>query len=283
MNYYVGAHVSTAGGVENAPLNAHQIGATAFALFTKNQRQWKARPLAPEQIEAFKARCAEYGYSPGQILPHDGYLINLGHPDPEKREKSRAAFLDEMQRCGQLGLDRLNFHPGSHLKEIPEEECLALIAESINIALDQTEGVTAVIENTAGQGTNLGFRFEQIARIIEQVKDTGRVGVCIDTCHTFAAGYDLRTAEACGETFAEFDRVVGFSFLRGMHLNDSKKGLGSRVDRHHSLGRGELGLEVFRYIMNDARFAGIPLILETIDDSLWPEEIRMLNEMRAAS
>ena len=273
---YIGAHVSTAGGVENAPLNAAKIGANAFALFTKNQRQWTAKPLTEESIAAFKAHCGEFGFKPSQILPHDSYLINLGHPEADKLEKSRIAFVDEMQRCEQLGLDRLNFHPGSHLKLASESECLSIIAESINQALNQTEGVTAVIENTAGQGTNLGFRFEHLATIIEQVKDPRRVGVCLDTCHSFAAGYDLQTQESCETVFAEFDRVVGFQFLRGMHLNDSKKGLGSHVDRHDSLGKGVLGVEVFKYIMGDARFDAIPLILETIDESIWAEEIKLL-------
>jgi deoxyribonuclease-4 len=275
----IGAHVSASGGVENAPLNAAAIGATAFALFTKNQRQWVSKPLTPNSIEAFKKNCADHNLSAEYILPHDSYLINLGHPDPEKLEKSRAAFLDELQRCEQLGLKLLNFHPGSHLKLVSESECLSTIAASINCALEQTKGVTAVIENTAGQGSNLGFRFEHLAEIIEQVNDKSRVGVCIDTCHTFAGGYDLRTPETCEATFAEFEQLVGFKFLRGMHLNDSKKGLGTRVDRHHSLGKGELGLEVFNYIMNDARFNDIPMILETIDMDIWAEEIQMLHDM----
>jgi len=272
----IGAHVSASGGVENAPLNAVEIGANAFALFTKNQRQWVAKPLTAESIDAFRKNCADHGFGPESILPHDSYLINLGHPEADKLEKSRAAFLDEMQRCELLGLDRLNFHPGSHLKMVSESECLATIAESINIALDKTCGVTAVIENTAGQGSNLGFRFEHLAEIIDQVQDKTRVGVCIDTCHGFAAGYDLQTAESCESVFAEFDKVVGFGYLRGMHLNDSKKGLGSRVDRHHSLGQGVLGLEVFKCIMKDPRFEDMPLILETIDETLWAEEIQLL-------
>ncbi len=274
---YIGAHVSAGGGVENAPLNAAAIGANAFALFTKNQRQWVARPLTTKSIDAFRQHCADHGFGPGSILPHDSYLINLGHPDAEKLEKSRAAFLDEMQRCEQLGLDRLNFHPGSHLKQVSESECLSTIAESINLALDQTRGVTAVIENTAGQGSNLGFRFEHLAEIIDQVEDSSRVGVCIDTCHSFAAGYDLQTRTSCRAVFAEFEQVVGFHYLKGMHLNDSKKGLGSRVDRHHSLGRGALGLEPFKFIMNDDRFDGIPLILETIDETIWADEIKLLH------
>ena len=244
---YIGAHVSAAGGVENAPRNAHDIGATAFALFTKNQRQWAAPPLTDAQIERFKQACAEYGYTPQQILPHDSYLINLGHPTDEGLAKSRASFLHEMQRCEALGLDRLNFHPGSHLKAISEEECLRRIAESINIALEQTHGVTAVIENTAGQGSNLGYDFAHLARIIDLVEDKSRVGVCIDTCHAFAAGYDLTTDEACEQTFADFDRTVGFRYLRGMHLNDAMKDVGSHVDRHSPLGEGKLGITVFRY------------------------------------
>lgn len=275
---YIGAHVSAAGGVENAPANAHKIGATAFALFTKNQRQWVAAPIAAAQAEAFRAACDRYGYSPAQILPHDSYLINLGHPEREALEKSRAAFLDEMQRCEVLGLDRLNFHPGSHLQKIAPEKSLDLIAESINIALDKTRGVTAVIENTAGQGSNLGFAFEHLAYLIDRVEDKSRVGVCIDTCHAFAAGYDLRTAQACERTFAELDRVVGFAYLKGMHLNDAMKVLGSHVDRHTPLGEGMIGMECFRYIMQDARFDGIPLILETPDEERWAEEIALLKE-----
>ncbi len=276
---YVGAHVSTAGGVENAPLNAQLINARAFALFTKNQRQWKARPLSSKSIAAFKANLAEAGIAPEHVLPHDGYLINLGHPEREGLEKSRAAFLDEMRRCEQLGLKLLNFHPGSHLNKISEEKCLDIIAESINIALDKTQAVTAVIENTAGQGTNLGYRFEHLAHLIDKIEDKARVGVCLDTCHSFTAGYDLRTAKVCDETFAEFDSIVGFKYLRGMHLNDSKPDLGTRVDRHESLGKGKLGLACFRYIMNDPRFDDIPMVLETIDQALWPEEIALLYDM----
>lgn len=273
---YFGAHVSASGGADNAPANAHAIGATAFALFTKNQRQWVAKPLTAGEIDAFRKACDTYGYRPEQILPHDSYLINLGHPEKEALEKSRAAFLDEMQRCELLGLDRLNFHPGSHLQKITEEESLDRIAESINIALDKTRGVTAVIENTAGQGSNLGFRFEHLRYLIDRVEDKSRVGVCIDTCHAFAAGYDLRTAEACDATFAELERVVGFGYLKGMHLNDAMKILGSRVDRHMPLGEGMIGMECFRYIARDERFDGIPLILETPDETRWGEEIARL-------
>ncbi|WP_039058704.1 deoxyribonuclease IV [Enterobacter sp. Bisph1] len=273
---YIGAHVSASGGVANAAIRAAEIGATAFALFTKNQRQWRAAPLSTETIDAFKAACEQHHFTPGQILPHDSYLINLGHPVSEALEKSREAFVDELARCQQLGLTLLNFHPGSHLMQIDEDKCLARIAESINIALAQTQGVTAVIENTAGQGSNLGFKFEHLAAIIDGVEDKSRVGVCIDTCHAFAAGYDLRSEQATAETFTEFERIVGFQYLRGMHLNDAKSGFGSRVDRHHSLGEGNIGHDAFRWIMRDERFDGIPMILETINPDIWGEEIAWL-------
>jgi deoxyribonuclease-4 len=273
---YLGAHVSASGGVENAPVNANNIGARAFALFTKNQRQWFSNPLTRASIKLFRENCEKYNYQPFQILPHDSYLINLGHPEKEPLEKSRTSFLDEMQRCEQLGLDRLNFHPGSHLKMISEEECLDRIAESINFVLDKTKGVTAVIENTSGQGSNLGFRFEHISHIIDKVEDKSRVGICIDTCHAFTAGYDLKTKEGFGETFRMFDKIVGFKYLRGMHINDSKKEFASRVDRHENIGKGFLGEDVFRFLMNDVRFDNIPLILETPEESLWAEEIGRL-------
>ncbi|MDD2584337.1 MAG: deoxyribonuclease IV [Bacteroidales bacterium] len=273
---YIGAHVSAAGGVENAPINAHKIGATAFAFFTKNQRQWVAAPLTQKSIEEFKENCQKYGFTPKQILPHDSYLINLGHPEKEPLAKSRAAFLDEMQRCEQLGIDRLNFHPGSHLKKVDIDTCLRTISDSINIALDQTKGVIAVIENTAGQGTNLGHTFEQIAQIIHYVEDKSRVGVCIDTCHSFTAGYNLSTEQGFKETFNHFQNTIGFKYLKGMHLNDSKKPHGSRVDRHDSIGIGHIGEEPFKLLMKDSRFDNIPLILETPNPDIWAEEIKML-------
>ncbi|QIZ77532.1 deoxyribonuclease IV [Ferrimonas lipolytica] len=279
---YIGAHVSASGGVENAPVNAHKLGANAFALFTKNQRRWQAKPLTEENINNFKQRCAQYGFAPEQILPHDSYLINLGHPEAEPLQRSRDAFIDEMQRCEQLGLTLLNFHPGSHLKKISEQDCLARIAESINLALDATVGVTAVIENTAGQGSNLGHRFEHLAAIIDQVEDKTRVGVCLDTCHTFAAGYDLSSFEAAAETFAQFDHIVGFNYLKAMHLNGSKSVLGSRVDRHHSLNQGEIGTELFQFLMTHPATIGIPMVLETIDDTIWAEEINWLRGLQQA-
>jgi deoxyribonuclease-4 len=273
---YIGAHVSAQGGLENAAINAHAIGARAFALFTKNQRQWQAPALTAKSIEAFKAACQQYGYAPEHILPHDSYLINLGHPEAEGLEKSRQSFIGEIQRCQALGLSMLNFHPGSHLRAIDLDTCLERIADSINIALDHTQGVTAVIENTAGQGSNVGFDFAHLAAIIDRVEDKSRVGVCIDTCHAYAAGYDLATDEGFDKTWQEFDRIVGFGYLRGMHLNDAKKGLGSRVDRHDSLGKGILGTRCFELLMQDPRFDNIPLILETPDETLLAQEIEWL-------
>ncbi|WKV51353.1 deoxyribonuclease IV [Dickeya fangzhongdai] len=280
---YVGAHVSASGGVDQAVARAHDIGATAFALFTKNQRQWQAPPLTADVIDRFRAACAQYQFAPAQILPHDSYLINLGHPDDDALQKSQTAFIDEMSRCQQLGLTLLNFHPGSHLRQIDESACLSRIAQSINLALDATVGVTAVIENTAGQGSNLGFRFEHLAEIIDQVEDKSRVGVCIDTCHAFAGGYDLRTEADCEHTFAELERIVGFRYLRGMHLNDAKSEFNSRVDRHHSLGEGNIGKTVFSYIMRDPRFDGIPLILETINPDIWAQEIAWLKSQQSSA
>lgn len=273
---YIGAHVSSGGGVENAPLNAKEIGANAFALFTKNQRQWNSPPLSKKSISAFQENCEKLGFLPEMILPHDSYLINLGHPEQEPLAKSREAFLDEMQRCEQLGLKLLNFHPGSHLQKIEISKCLTTIAESINFVLEKTNGVTAVIENTAGQGTNLGHVFEQIAEIIAQVEDKSRVGVCIDTCHTFTSGYDLRVREEYDRTWNKFGEIIGFQYLSGIHLNDSKKELGSRVDRHDSVGKGLIGIEMFRLVMQDDRFNRIPIILETPDETLWAEEINLL-------
>lgn len=268
--------MSAAGGVENAPLNAHKIGATGFALFTKNQKQWKAAPLKQENITAYKNNCKELGFPVEAVMPHDSYLINLGHPEQAAMKKSRDAFLDEVQRCEQLGIKLLNFHPGSHLRKISEEECIARIAESINLTLEVTKGVTAVIENTAGQGSNLGYKFEHLSAIIEQVEDKSRIGVCIDTAHAFAAGYDISTEAGFQDTFALFNDVVGFDYLKGMHLNDSKKELGTRVDRHETLGNGFIGWKPFELIMQDHRFENIPLILETPNPDGWADEISNL-------
>ncbi|MFC0178936.1 deoxyribonuclease IV [Thorsellia kenyensis] len=276
---YIGAHVSASGGVHNAIERAHEINANALALFTKNQRQWQAPPLSKEIIEAFNANCIKYAIDKTKILPHDSYLINLGHPNHESLVKSRNAFIDEMQRADLLGLSLLNFHPGSHLNEITVDECLTRISDSINMALDATSNVIAVIENTAGQGSNLGYKFEHLAQIIEGVNDKSRVGVCIDTCHAFAAGYDLRTHDDCKKTFEQFEKIVGFNYLKGMHLNDAKSTFASRVDRHHSLGQGNIGEDVFKFIMQNPAFDDIPLILETINPDIWKEEIQWLRSL----
>ena len=275
---YLGAHVSSSGGLFNAPLNAKAIGANAFAMFTKNQKQWSAKPLTADEIAQFKAAVSDNGFSPDYILPHDSYLINLGNADPEKRSRSLASFKEEMVRARALGLKYVNFHPGSHLKEITEEECLDLIAESVNKALaDPASGRTmAVAEATAGQGTNVGYKFEHIARIIAGIEDKSRIGVCIDTCHIFAAGYDISTASGFEKVMADFDRIIGIKYLRAMHLNDAKKECGSRVDRHECLGKGCIGLEGFKYIMQSPYFENMPLVLETPEPDLWADEIKLL-------
>jgi len=273
---YIGAHVSAGGGVENAPINANQINAKAFAIFTKNQKQWKSSPLTDKSISKFKENCRQFGYLPEYIMPHDGYLINPGSPDKEMLGKSREALLDEMQRCEQLGLKLLNFHPGAHLNKISEEDCMKVIAESINEVLQYTKNVIAVIENTAGQGSAIGHRFEHLKNIIDMVEDKSRVGVCFDTCHGYAAGYDIKSEEGYEKTFRDFDHIIGLSYLKGLHLNDAKKGLASRVDRHESIGKGELGMEVFIRMMNDPRFDNMPIILETPEEEIWAEEIRWL-------
>ncbi len=273
---YIGAHVSVAGGVSNAPLEAHRIGAKAFALFTGSSSRWVSKAISDDEAARFKENCALYGFTPDIILPHDNFLINLGSPDPEKLEKSRKSFLDEMKRCMALGLTMLNFHPGSHLNAMTEDECLDRIAESVNIILDKTEGVTAVLENVAGQGSNIGHSFEQLAHIIDRIEDKARIGVCIDTCHAYSAGFDLADPEGYEKTWEDFDRVIGMGYLRGMHLNDDKKPLGSRIDRHESIGLGTLGNDFFTRLVNDPRLDGIPMILETPDDSIWAQEIAWL-------
>lgn len=273
---YIGAHVSVAGGVANAPLKAHAIGAKAFALFTGSSNRWVSKDIPDIEVAKFKENCALYGFTPDVILPHDNFLINLGSPDEKKLAMSRKSFLDEMNRCMSLGLTMLNFHPGSHLNELGEQECLDRIAESINITLGKTEGVTAVLENVAGQGSNIGHTFEQLAYIIDKVEDKNRIGVCIDTCHAYSAGYDLASEDGYIETWSKFDEIIGRSYLKGMHINDDKRELGSRIDRHASIGQGTLGEQFFSRLVNDPKLDGIPLILETPDDGIWAQEIAWL-------
>lgn len=277
---YVGAHVSAAGGVSNTPIAASEINAKAFALFTGSSARWVSKAISDEEAELFRKNCEIYGYTPDVILPHDNFLINLGSPDSKKLAMSRKSFLDEMKRCEKLGLCMLNFHPGSHLNEIDEDACLDLISESINITLDKTEGVTAVLESTAGQGSNLGFRFEQLARIISGVDDKSRIGVCVDTCHSHSAGYDFVSEEGYRQAWKEFDDTIGAGYLRALHLNDNKRTLGSRIDRHEKIGEGSLGLGFFRRLMNDPRFDDMPLILETPDPGIWKSEIELLYSLQ---
>jgi deoxyribonuclease IV len=272
----IGPHVSTSGGVQNAPLNAKALSATAFGMFTKNQRRWVAAPFEQNTITSFKNNCKESKYDPRYILAHDSYLINIGNPNSEVRKQSYDAFVDELERCSQLGLLYLNMHPGSHIGLSDETDCLNVIADSINNALSETTGVTVVLETTSGQGSNMGYRFEHLGHIINAIDDKSRVGICIDTCHIFAAGYDLRTEKTYNATMDEFEKKVGFKYLKGMHLNDSKGKFGSRLDRHNCIGQGELGLEPFKFIMNDPRMEEIPLVLETIDENLWESEIKLL-------
>lgn len=268
--------MSASGGVSNAPLNAKAIGADAFALFLKNQRQWSAKPYESAEIDKFKQNLETSNIGADHVLPHASYLINLGHPNPQNREKSRDALIDEINRAEILGLKLINFHPGSHLKEIGEEECLKLIAVSINEAIRATNNIKLVIENTAGQGSNLGYTFDQIAYIIALCEDKSRIGVCIDTCHLFASGYDFRDAENFAKTWNEFDAKIGYKYLSGMHLNDAKSGLKSKLDRHESIGKGQIGLDAFSLLMKNEKIDEIPMILETIDESIWADEIALL-------
>ena len=273
---YIGAHVSISGGVENAPLNAAALGASAFAMFTKNQRQWSAPPYKEESVAAFRERCCENGFTSEHILAHDSYLINLGQPDPAKRKNAVASFINELERCHQLGVKLLNFHPGSSLKQLSDDEDIALIAASVREALDSVPDVIAVFENTAGQGSNMGWNFDQLAAMIEQTEREERCGVCIDTCHAFASGYDIVSEEGYEKFWADFDSKIGLKFLRGMHLNDAKGLCGSRLDRHDSIGRGNIGEGTFKRLIQDPRTDNIPLILETPDESLWEKEIALL-------
>ena len=276
---YLGAHVSTAGGVHTAPRRAQALGAAAFAIFTRNQRRWAAKPLAEQEVGAFREQCAAVGIPLQRVLPHAGYLINLGAPDAAVVRKSQAAFLDEFERCRRLGLRCLNFHPGSHLGKMDDAACMDQITSFLNRAIAEIPEVTAVYECTAGQGSHLGHTFAQLAGLIDRIEDKSRIGVCLDTCHLHAAGYDLTTAAAYERTMREFEQVVGLRYLAGAHLNDSKTELGSRVDRHASLGRGTMGWEPFRLLMNDPRFDDLPLITETVDPELWAEELTRLRAL----
>lgn len=273
---FIGPHVSAAGAPAAAVANALKVGATGFALFVKNQRQWIGKPLPAGDAQAFRSAMAEGNYTAAQVLPHAGYLINLANPDEAMHAKSMGSFLDELHRCEALGLTLLNLHPGSHLRKLSPEAACDRVAESINAALAETSGVTVVIENTAGQGGCLGATFAELRRILDGVQDKSRIGFCLDTAHSFAAGFDIRKEAGLGAFLDGFDREVGLGYLRGMHLNDSKEPLSSHHDRHESLGRGYLGWEPFERIARDRRLENIPLILETPDETLWADEVARL-------
>ncbi|KAG2121936.1 xylose isomerase-like protein [Suillus clintonianus] len=278
----IGAHVSAAGGVENAVRNAAMVGASAFALFVKSQRKWDSPPFSTENVDAFKRRMQEFRYSSKHVLPHGSYLVNLGNPDEEKRQKSFNCFLDDLQRCEQLGLELYNFHPGSTVGQATKDESIALIAECINNAHKATKYITIVIENMAGSGNVIGSQFSELYEIIDLVDDKARVGVCLDTCHMFAAGYNISTKDGWNATLSAFDTEVGLSYLKGMHLNDSKAGLGSKKDRHENIGLGHIGISTFRHIVSDPRTQDIPLILETPTfeaTEIWAKEIAALNSL----
>ncbi len=272
----IGAHVSIQGGVFNAPQRARQLGANAMAMFVKNQRRWRDRAFDYEVVQSFKEQLHLAGIASQNVLVHSGYLINLGSPDITVRTNSVAALVDEIQRCEQLGLSRLVLHPGSHLRQISERNCLQLIAEGVNAALDETANVMILLENTAGQGSNLGYNFEQLASIIGQVGQAERIGVCIDTCHLWAAGYDLSQEDSYQATWLSFERLIGWSFLYGIHINDSKGGCGSHLDRHAGLGMGAMGSKVLLRLLADERLAVVPWVLETPNYELWSKEISWL-------
>jgi deoxyribonuclease-4 len=272
---YVGAHVPAQGGVQIAPLNAKGIRARAFALFTRNPRRFRPDPLTAQTVEEFRRNMAECGFLPEHVLPHAGYLLNLSHADRSQRRATALVLREEMERCAELGLKYLNTHPGVRTGESSEADCIGWIADAVNRALEATKGVTAVLETTAHR-SGIGTRFEHLAAIIARIEDRQRVGVCFDTCHVFAAGYDVRAAAAFGQTLAAFDRVIGLPYLRAVHLNDSKYEFATHGDRHECIGKGKIGKACFEFLMRDPRFENIPLILETPEPDRWAGEIRTL-------
>ncbi|MBI2429604.1 MAG: deoxyribonuclease IV [Ignavibacteriales bacterium] len=276
----LGAHMSIAGGVHTAVDRATSIGCTALQVFTKNNNQWSGKPFSESDIAQYKEKITAAGIAP--VVSHDSYLINLCGTNPDVLKKSRAAFIDELERCEQLGIPLLNFHPGSHLGA-GDDEGIKLICESLNLAHDITKNykVKSVLEATAGQGTNVGYKFEHLRAIIDGVEDPERMAVCIDTCHVFAAGYDIATEKGYEETFKQFDEIVGLDRLVAFHINDSKKGLGSHVDRHEHIGKGAIGLTGFRLLMNDERFTHIPKILETPKSEDLHEDVENMRVLKS--
>jgi deoxyribonuclease-4 len=275
-----GAHMSISGGLHKAFGHGERAGCDTVQIFSKNQQQWRGKPLTEQDIAQFKAEQQRTGFGP--IIVHDSYLINLASPKDELWEKSIAAFADELERCSALGIPYLVTHPGAHTGS-GEEAGLRREAEALNRLFDAGVGgdVQVLLETTAGQGSCLGHRFEHLAQLIELAHRPERLGVCVDTCHILAAGYDIRTPEACAATFDEFDRVIGLGRLKAFHLNDSQKDLGSRVDRHTHIGQGCVGLEGFRAIVNDPHFADLPMILETPKGDDLAEDIENLGKLRS--
>jgi deoxyribonuclease-4 len=274
--HLIGPHTSIAGGLDQAIIRAAELGSSGFGMFSKNQRQWRSKPITDEEADRFSTTLAELGFSADAVLVHDSYLINLANPDAEKHRRSLDAFIDEMRRIEQLGLHLLNFHPGSHLGLLEQREALALVARSLDEAIDETEHAIAVVENTVGAGNTLGSTIEELATILEYVRSPQRVGFCLDTCHAHAAGYDLSSVEGFEAFITRFDELIGISKLRGMHLNDAMHPAGSKLDRHESLGEGTIGWQTFDHIASDERFASIPLVLETIDEEKWALEVARL-------
>lgn len=280
---FIGPHVSICGGIDKTVIKAHHLGANAFALFTKNKLAWYATPLKKEIIKKFKENCIKYKFGGKQIIAHNSYITNLGSPNNENLKKSRILFLEEIVRCYKLGVKMLNFHPGNHMNLITISKCLLNIADSINFALSRSKNVIAVIENTAGQGTSVGYCFEQIAELIEKIENKKRIGVCLDTCHAFSSGYDLRDKKSCDKIFRTFEKNIGLKYLKAMHLNDSKNKFHSYKDRHQNLGKGYMGSFPFNYIKNDIRFVNMPLILETPNNNLWIKEINWIKNQKKFS
>ncbi|UVC49900.1 apurinic/apyrimidinic endonuclease [Theileria orientalis] len=277
---YVGAHVSAAGGPDASVVNSFNVLGQSFALFLKNQRSWNFKPLSPELIEKFKKNMEAFAYDPKFILPHASYLINVANPDATKRNKAFDNFLDDIKRCEKLGIKLYNFHPGSTCGLCEKAEGIKHIADCINKALDLSTGVTIVLENAAGQNNVIGSKFEDLRDIIDQVKDKTRVGVCLDTCHLFAAGFDIRTHDKFESVMKSFGDIVGLKYLKAVHLNDSKSDLASGLDRHENIGKGKLTKETFEFIMNSGYFKEIPIILETPtkegDESIYRQEIQLM-------
>jgi deoxyribonuclease-4 len=275
----LGAHVPTAGGVPEAPGNGRSIAATAIQIFTRNQRQWKAKPMTRREAGAFRDALGGSGVQ--AVLSHASYLINLASVVPDFLTRSRQTLVEELRRCHALGIPFAVVHPGAHMGA-GDAEGVAAVARSLDHVLRRTRGGSAipVLEITAGQGSCVGCSFEQLAAILERVREPARVGVCLDTCHMLAAGYDITTERGYEETFARFDRVVGLSRLKAIHLNDSRKPLGSRVDRHAPIGKGFLGLKTFARFVNDPRLAGVPMVLETPGGlPVWKREIALLRRL----